>query len=278
MSLYITSINSGSNGNCYYVGNQREAVLIDAGVSCRITEERMKRLGLSLNKVKAIFITHEHTDHTRGVEVLSRRHQIPVYLTPSTYEKSRLGIAEDFVKPVKAYIPVSIGDLSVTAFPKKHDAVDPHSFTVTYEGITIGVFTDIGVACDDVKRNFRMCSAAFLEANYDEEMLEKGLYPQYLKTRIRGDHGHLSNRQALDLFLAHKSPFMTHLLLSHLSQDNNNPDLLLKLFRKHSNGTHISIASRHEESEVYCISANPLENGEGRGAIIAPFPVQMTLF
>ena len=90
MSLYIASINSGSNGNCYYVGNQSEAILVDAGISCRETEKRMKRLGLSMQKVKAIFISHEHSDHINGVAVLSRKYQLPVYITPATLSSSRL--------------------------------------------------------------------------------------------------------------------------------------------------------------------------------------------
>src|SRR5476649_1368183 len=118
MSLFITSLNSGSNGNCYYVGNEREAVLVDAGISCRETETRMARLGLSMRKVKAIFISHEHTDHIRGITVL--------------------------VNPFFADNPVQIGELLVTPFSKLHDAAHPHSFTVACDDIKVGVFTDIG--------------------------------------------------------------------------------------------------------------------------------------
>ena len=106
-----------------------------------------------------------------------------------------------------------MGNLSVTAFPKIHDAAEPHSFTVSCNGITVGVFTDIGAHCDHVIENFKKCNAIFLEANYDEEMLEKGRYPYFLKNRIRGGNGHLSNKQALDLFITHKptSVSYTHL-------------------------------------------------------------------
>ncbi len=259
MSLFITSLNSGSNGNCYYVGNKHEAVLIDAGLSCRETETRITRLGLSMNRVKAIFVSHEHSDHTRGVGVITRKYKIPVYFSPLTHENSRLHLDKNFIRYFSSNIPVTIGELSINAFPKLHDASEPHSFTVTGNGITIGVLTDIGSVCDNVASNFSLCHAAFLEANYDEEMLEKGSYPIHLKKRIQSDHGHLSNDQSLDLFTKHKPEFMSHLLLSHLSQDNNDPRLVRDLFTKHAGDTHIAIASRHQESAVYFI------NGEKAG-------------
>ena len=259
MSLYITSLNSGSNGNCYYVGNQHEAVLIDAGLSCRETETRIMRLGLSMSRIKAVFVTHEHSDHTRGVPVITRKYKIPAYFSPVTHQNSRLHMDTSLIRHFSSNIPVIIGGLSINAFPKMHDASEPHSFTVTGDGITIGVLTDIGSVCEHVISNFSQCHAAFLEANYDEEMLEKGSYPIFLKNRIRSDHGHLSNDQSLDLFITHKAPFMSHLLLSHLSQDNNNPRLVHDLFMKHAGETHIAVASRHQESAVYFI------NGEKAG-------------
>jgi phosphoribosyl 1,2-cyclic phosphodiesterase len=254
MSLFISSLASGSNGNCYYIGNEREAVLIDAGISCRETERRMGRQGLQMEKVKAIFISHEHTDHTRGAEVISRKYRLPVYITAATHSNSRLWLEPQLVKPFSPEIPVHIGDLGIHAFPKRHDASEPHSFTVNGKGITVGVFTDIGKACDHLVDHLSRCHAAFLEANYDETMLEKGSYPIYLKRRIRGDDGHLSNRQALELFTAHRPSFMSLLVLSHLSAQNNSPKLVHELFSKHANGTQIVIASRYEETEVFEIS------------------------
>jgi len=256
MSLYIASLNSGSNGNCYYIGNQHEAVLIDAGISCRITEQRMDRLGLAFTKVRAVFITHEHTDHTGGVEVISRRYKLPVYLTAATYAHSRLEIDPGLLMPVQVYAPVQVGNLSVQAFPKRHDASEPVSFTISSGGVTVGVLTDIGSVCEHVLHNFKLCNAVFLETNYDEVMLEQGQYPVFLKNRIRGDQGHLSNRQALELFTRHKPPFLTHLLLSHLSRDNNNPQMVEDLFKKHAGETRISVASRYEESPVFCIESS----------------------
>jgi phosphoribosyl 1,2-cyclic phosphodiesterase len=254
MSLYISSLNSGSNGNCYYVGNKRDAILVDAGISCRETENRMGRLGLHFGKIRAIFISHEHSDHIRGVEVISRKYRLPVYITANTLAKSRLILDSHLVRPFSANVPIHIGGLIVNAFTKRHDAADPHSFTISDQGITVGVLTDIGSVGENIVRNFTHCNAAFLEANYDEKMLEEGHYPLFLKRRIRGNDGHLSNYQALELFNNHKPPFMSHLVLSHLSEHNNSPKLVQDLFNRHAQGTHIAVASRYLESEVFCIS------------------------
>jgi phosphoribosyl 1,2-cyclic phosphodiesterase len=256
MSLFITSLNSGSNGNCYYIGNDTEAVLVDAGISCREIERRMKRLGLLMGKIKAVFVSHEHSDHIKGLPVLVKKYQLPVYITPLTMRSGRLNFEESLLKNFIAHEPVSIGGLSITAFPKFHDASDPYSFIVSDNNICIGVFTDIGAPCIHLKKYFQQCHAAFLEANYDEEMLEKGGYPIYLKNRIRGGKGHLSNNQALELFIIHKPDFMSHLLLSHLSKNNNSPELVKELFNAHAENVKIIVASRYEETEVFRISLN----------------------
>ncbi len=253
MSLFIASLNSGSNGNCYYIGNEHDAILIDAGISCRETVKRMKRIGLSIDKVRAIFISHEHGDHISGVTVLSKRYQLPVYITQQTRIHGNLRLEDNLVASFKAFEPIVIGALSITPFPKFHDAVDPHSFIVQHAGITVGIFTDIGTICNNLTVHFKQCHAAFLEANYDTEMLENGGYPYHLKKRIRGGEGHLSNSEALSLFRQHKPGFMSHLFLSHLSKNNNTPELALDLFKEHSGDTEIIVASRYTETPVYQI-------------------------
>lgn len=253
MALYVTSLNSGSNGNCYYVGNENEAVLIDAGISCRETEKRLQLLGLSIKKVKAIFISHEHVDHIKGISVLAQKHAIPVYITEITLRHSGISINNQLIKKLIAYKPVQIGDLHIKAFPKQHDAEDPHSFIVTGNDTRIGIFTDIGCSCRHFTDHFRDCHAAFLEANYDEAMLENGPYPYHLKNRIRGGKGHLSNKQALEIFTQHRPPYMSHLFLSHLSKDNNSPELAQALFEKHAGNTKVIVASRYVQTDVYAI-------------------------
>jgi phosphoribosyl 1,2-cyclic phosphodiesterase len=253
MTLYIASLNSGSNGNCYYIGNNRESVLIDAGIPCRETERRMRRLGLSLSSVKAIFISHEHDDHIRGLEVLSKRYQLPVYISDNTLQQLRLSLEPHLVMRLDPRVRVTAGDLTITPFPKTHDASDPCSFVVSSPTVRIGIFTDLGVVCEQLTHHFGQCHAAFLETNYDEQLLDQGRYPHFLKNRIRGGFGHLSNRQALDLFIRYRPAFMSHLFLSHLSRDNNRPELVRDLFEKEARGTKIVIASRDHETELYAI-------------------------
>lgn len=256
MSLFVASLNSGSNGNCYYVGNQDEAVLIDGGISCRETVKRMKRLGLSMKKVRAVFVSHEHGDHIHGITTLSKKFQLPVYITPGTLTNGRLALNADRIFSFRADDPFRIGNLTVTAFPKFHDACDPHSFIVSSNSVNVGIFTDIGSACENVIRYFKKCHAAFLEANYDEYMLERGGYPMSLKNRIRGGMGHLSNKQAAQLFTTHRPAFMSHLFLSHLSKNNNTPKLVKDLFTKIAGQTEIIIASRDKETKLYHIRNN----------------------
>jgi phosphoribosyl 1,2-cyclic phosphodiesterase len=251
MSLFTASLNSGSNGNCYYIGNEQEAVLVDIGLSCKELEKRMTRIGLNIRKVKAIFVSHEHSDHISGVRVTSKKYRIPVYINEATRKGGRLEIDPTLLYSFAAHQAVQIGELSVVPFPKRHDAANPHSFVVEGNNTTIGVLTDIGSACEHVRSYFKQCHAAFLETNYDEEMLMNGHYPIYLKKRISGDHGHLSNLQALELFRQYRAEHMSHVFLSHLSKENNSPEVARRLFEEHAGEVKVVVASRHYETDVY---------------------------
>ena len=277
MSLFIASLNSGSNGNCYYIGNDKEAVLIDAGISCRETEKLMKRLGLSLSNVLAIFVSHEHTDHITGIPGLSKKYRLPVYITKNTLLSASIAVDKHLINSFNAHQPISIGGLSVTAFPKSHDAIDPHSFVVTGNDVTIGIFTDIGFSCQQITDHFSKCHAIFLEANYCEDMLNKGNYPYYLKNRISGDKGHLSNTQALELFLKHKGKHLTHLILSHLSKNNNSPELVNRMFNEKAGSIKIIVASRYEETALFCIEKGSSPVKRSFNSAEAP-NLQLTLF
>lgn len=256
MSLFISSLNSGSNGNCYYIGNHTEAILIDAGISCTEVEKRLERLGLDIKNIKAVFISHEHTDHISGLRVLAKKYRLPVYITQATQRFSRVTLDKNLARSFTAHQPVVIGNLSISAFPKFHDAADPYSFMVSCGQVKVGVFTDIGTPCENLVHHFKQCHAAFLEANYDEVMLEEGRYPEFLKNRIRGGNGHLSNRQALALFTGHRPAFMSHLFLSHLSKNNNCPKLVQQLFNENAGGVKMIVASRDQETAVYHIRSD----------------------
>jgi phosphoribosyl 1,2-cyclic phosphodiesterase len=262
MSLYITSLNSGSNANCYYIGNSHEAVLVDAGLSCRETEKRMLQLGLSMDKVKAVFVSHEHSDHITGLAGISKKHQLLVFVTAATLGNCRIPIEPQLIREFQKNKPVRIGNLSIIPFRKNHDARDPHSFMVSSLGINVGIITDIGHACKQVIKYFSQCHAAFLESNYCADMLANGSYPYHLQKRISSDEGHLSNAQALDLFVNYRSPDLRLLILSHLSKNNNKPELVNKLFTEQAGNTQIVVASRYVATPVFCI--------EPTGTIISP--------
>jgi len=258
MSLYVASLNSGSNGNCYYIGNDTTAVLVDAGISAREIDKRMNRLGLSMQNVKAVFISHEHSDHITGLVAISRKYSLPVYITPATLQASRLPLNPELIRTFDEENPICIADLQVRSFKKFHDAADPFSFVVSCNGVNAGIFTDIGKACEKVIRYFSFCHCVFLESNYCTDMLMKGAYPWMLKKRISGGLGHLSNNEALDLFTRHRSGFLSHLFLSHLSKNNNRPELVESLFSGHAGETHIIVASRYQETQVYHIKGTPV--------------------
>lgn len=257
MPLFICSLNSGSNGNCYYVGNEEEAVLIDAGISCRETEKRMLRAGLSMDKVKAIFVSHEHSDHITGIPGISKKYSLPVYVSAGTLAKLEVPVDSSSVRHIQNNQPINIGKLNVVPFSKFHDAADPYSFVVKQDHLQVGVFTDIGRACTNIIGFFKTCHAVFLESNYCADMLENGRYPFFLKERIRNGHGHLSNAEALQLFTKHRGKQLSHLLLSHLSRNNNSMELVERIFTEKAGSTKIIIASRYKETPVFTIEGKP---------------------
>ena len=204
---------------------------------------------------------------------LAKRHNLPVYITNETRRETRLEWRDIQVRNFIPHEAMGVGKLKVTAFPILHDANDPHGFIVSHEGVTVGVFTDLGTTNPVLQTYFQRCHAAFLEANYDEGMLESGTYPPLLKDRIRGDQGHLSNLQALQFFMTSRPPFMSHLFLSHLSQNNNSPELVRQLFTEIAGATEIVIATRHHETGVFHIG----HNGEQRSQQPAT-AAQLSLF
>lgn len=273
MALFITSINSGSNGNCYYVGNKNEAILVDAGISCRTIERRLKALNLNVLLIRGIFISHEHTDHIKGVETLSKKYNIPVYVSERTYDSSGLNIAANLLAHFGDQEEIRVGGLTVHAFTKIHDAADPFSFCVSYNSVQVGIFTDIGYCCDNIIQWFKRCHAAFLESNYDEDMLANGPYPYFLKRRISDGRGHLSNAIAHRLFCEHRADFMSHLILSHLSEKNNTPDIVEELFRSNCGDVKIVVASRSEATRVFeiCNSRRPARTRVDYKQAVLPF-------
>lgn len=254
----IASIASGSNGNCYYLGNSADAILVDAGISARQIVERMSRLGLSMLRLKGIFISHEHSDHVRGMDVLSRKYAIPVFMTQKTYSSYGKIIRDPLLNFFSPEKKVTLGTITIHPFRKSHDAAEPCSFSVSCGNKTVAVLTDIGMKCANVISHVMNADAVFLESNYDDDMLRKSYYPPYLKARISSALGHLSNTQAATLALEHASFRLRHVFLSHLSANSNTPELALNTFNhfiKQRNDLKIDVTltSRQKESSLICL-------------------------
>lgn len=252
----ICALASGSNGNCYYIGNEQAAVLIDAGISCKQMLVRMADLGLDAGKVKAVFISHEHVDHIRGARVIAKKLNIPVYFTYGTWNhahKSSKPVHHQFFQVNQA---ITINGMIIHAFSKQHDAGEPCSFRVELEGMSIGVMTDIGEACPQVISHLKQCDALFLESNYDEQLLWNGNYPWPLKKRVASALGHLSNDQALSLLMEHAGPQLKTVFLSHISAENNTPELAFETFRPLHNQMEVLLTSRTTASVVKTYSTN----------------------
>lgn len=251
--IEVCAIASGSNGNCYYIGNEHEAILVDAGINCKQIILRMQQRGLDPSKVQAIFLTHEHADHIRGARVLSKKLNIPVFYTYGTWNKAHKSSKTPFYRYIQIDEPLTWGAFTIHAFAKNHDAGEPCSYRVEVEGESIGVMTDIGSVCNNVVEHFQQCSVVFLESNYDEQMLVNGSYPWYLKQRILSDVGHLSNTQAFDLVSTHGNGILKTVFLSHLSGENNTPELAVKAFKSLHKQYQFICTSRSEASEVLMV-------------------------
>jgi phosphoribosyl 1,2-cyclic phosphodiesterase len=249
----ICALASGSNGNAYYIGNEKEAILIDAGISRRQLLKRMRTMHLDINKIIAVFISHEHTDHVRGFRSLCETQPLPGYISTKTYGNVRKNYLPDKVHLFNPGDSVQLQSIVIHSFTKQHDAGEPCSFRIEIDGYSIGVMTDLGIACANVKEHFAKCHAVFLETNYDDDMLRDGPYPLYLKNRVSSNKGHLSNKQAFELVSGSAGEQLSALLLSHISADNNRVDFALNTFAPFADRYKIVASSRYEPSEVVAL-------------------------
>jgi len=228
--MEFCALASGSSGNCFYVKEGDAAILIDAGISSKQICERLAAVKKPVEGIKGIFITHEHIDHVRGVDVFANKFNVPIYVNKKTNDSCFLCRNEELVNVIKNDSNVNVKGLRVNAFSKSHDAADPVSYLV--EGKSrLGVITDVGFACKNVIENVSCCDSLILESNHDVKMLEDGPYPYYLKKRITSSLGHMSNYDAALLVLGHGSKKLKQIMLAHLSQNNNTPEAALKTFK-----------------------------------------------
>ena len=223
-NITFCTLASGSRGNAIYLAAGTSALLIDAGLSGREIERRLRQQDLDPRHLGAILVTHEHSDHIRGVGVLARRFNLPVYMTAPTHQ----AIENDLGPlPVCRYFQpgaeFEFTDFRIHPFAISHDAADPVGFTFTCNGLRIGLATDLGVTTGLVEERLKGCDLLLIEANHDEQMLAEGPYPWHLKQRIRGRSGHLSNAAASDLLTKIAHPNLRQVVLGHLSETNNSP-------------------------------------------------------
>jgi phosphoribosyl 1,2-cyclic phosphodiesterase len=228
MSLSVHVLGSGSRGNSILLVTSETRILVDAGLSGRQIERRLHAIDVPPDSISALFITHEHRDHTQGMGVFSRRWQVPVYVARATAAScSALLNGREEIRFYRAGQPVDLGDLRVEPFLTCHDAVDPVAVTVRQQssGLKVGIATDMGTPTLAVRHALRRCDLLILEANHDDVMLRTGPYPWSVKSRIAGRHGHLSNRAAAQLAVELHHPQLAGVVLAHLSQECNEPEL-----------------------------------------------------
>lgn len=258
------SIASGSSGNCIYVGDENTHILIDAGISKKRIEEGLNTIGLTVDDLSAVFVTHEHIDHIGGLGVLTRKCHAPVYATKGTingiFQTSSMGKIdrEQFIE-IREDHCLTVGDITVDSMKISHDAAQPVAYRFFKGDKKIAVATDLGMITEENEEKLKGMDAILLEANHDVNMLQVGPYPYYLKQRILGNRGHLSNENAGRLLSRIVHDDLKHIFLGHLSKENNMPALAYEAVRLEitmgdnpyeASDFSIDIAKRSEPSRV----------------------------
>lgn len=265
--MRLCSIASGSSGNCIYVGSDTTHLLVDDGVSFRKTEEGLKDLGLKVTDLDGILITHEHSDHVKGLEILCKKYDVPIYATEGTIMCLRKNAVlaqkdDDLFRVIKADERFSIKDCVVNPIRISHDAAEPVAYRIGHGKKKVAVCTDIGYYNDYIVENLKGLNALVLEANHDVRMLQVGPYPYYLKQRILGKRGHLSNENAGKLLSSVLHDELQQIVLGHLSKENNLPELAYEAVRMEielseckyrADDFQIAVAKRDVPSEIISI-------------------------
>jgi len=233
--MQVISLQSGSNGNCIYVEAGGVRLLFDAGLSGIQVQERLAMLGRDVRTVQGLVISHDHRDHSQAMGIYQRKFGVPVHVTPATLQAAqancRLGELSD-VRHFEAGATLRFGNLAVETIPTPHDGIDGVAFIVDDGRHRLGILTDLGHVFGDLRAAVSTLDAVLLESNYDPQMLAEGPYPEFLRRRIRGPGGHLSNVEAAELLLAAATCRMKWACLAHLSEDNNRPDVALDTHRR----------------------------------------------
>ena len=260
--MKFCSLYSGSSGNSIFIASDNTRVLIDAGLAGKKIDEALKHIGEEASSIDGIFITHEHIDHIKGVGVLSRKYDIPIYANHNTWavkEKNIGKIKEHNIRIMDSRSSIAIQDLEIRSFNIPHDAIAPVGYTVSSGGKNASVVTDFGVFTEEIRDNIIDSDIILLESNHDINMLRMGPYPYNLKLRVLGENGHLSNEDCGNAIVSLiKSDKKKQIMLGHLSGTNNHPDLAYQTVVDvlSANGIRpgddvtLQLASRHNPSEI----------------------------
>lgn len=247
------ALQSGSTGNSIYVESNGTALLFDAGISGIRAEQRLAARGRDIRDVSAVIISHDHRDHIACAGIYQRKYGLPIYITEKTYsaanERCPLGEVSD-VRYFQTGDTLRFDGLAVETVPTPHDAVDGVAFVVTSGRKRLGILTDLGHPFDGIGEIVRSLDAVFIESNYEPDMLAKGSYPRFLKQRIRGPGGHISNDEAAEILSA-SARKLAWACLAHLSEENNSPRAALRTHRRIARpGYRLHVTSRYEAGRV----------------------------
>ncbi len=266
MSLKFCSLSSGSSGNCYLAGSDNTYILIDAGISARKITSALNSLNVTPSDISGVLVTHEHSDHIKGIDVLAKNYGIPVFSNRKTSnELIKICRYSDkfIINSFENNVSFNIGDLEIKPFPLHHDAADTVGFSVKNAGSKICTATDTGCITDDIINEISDADLIILEANHDENILKMGRYPWHLKQRILSSHGHLSNTAAGEAIIKmiRKNPKSRQILLAHLSRENNFPEMayqtIINILEQNSiilcDMLKINLLNRDEMSGVYLL-------------------------
>ncbi len=237
MKINFCSLSSGSSGNCYYLGNEFSGILIDAGISAGAISKFLKGLNIPMEQIMGILVTHNHSDHIKGLRVLTRRHHIPVFTTETVWRNvmmlsSQKDIPNDCIRKISPLKQFHLAGFDIEAFPVSHDVPETLGFHICCGQRHITIVTDLGHICNTAAKFIQAADFLVIEANYDEEMLTNGGYPQFLKDRIRSNNGHLDNMQTASFLADTIHADLSHICLAHLSKNNNTPEQALLAVHK----------------------------------------------
>ena len=231
MSLNFCSLSSGSSGNCYYLGNEFHGILIDSGISAGGIRKFLRNLNIPMDTIMGVLITHNHIDHIRGLELLTRKNKIPAFTTRKIWNSiltSKKNISPDCIREIVLVQKFHLAGFTIEAFPVCHDAPETVGFHICYNEKKITIATDLGHICQTAAPFIKAANLLVIESNYDEQMLANGKYPHYLKARIQSDYGHLGNHQTSSFLADIISENLNYICLAHLSKNNNNPEIVLQ--------------------------------------------------